>query len=363
MFKKNLFRSNNLGEPNKVLAVSIGGLGDTVLFSPVLKALRKSYHKTHIELLVANRLAEEVYSCTDLISNVTFLNLNRGSVIQKTASLLSFIWNTRLNGIYDIGFFATGLDTRIGLLLYYSRIVKDLAYAPASQNYSTDLNCNIELARSLDENVFVHDVFVPIKKKFQFEALNILNGHNISLDKEVLIAIYPSCELFHRPRWELSKLINVIQLIKTYGFKGKIVVVGSKNEGEEWEAIDKENIVDANLAGKLSILGSAALLSKCFLTIGNDGGLMHVAGAVGSPLVTIMANTPLSYRPPGENVKVIHSKVACCDGIYPNRPKDCTVTKCTEAIKVQEVYEACLEMLLKEKKIGNPLFSSHIMIK
>ena len=103
--------------------------------------------------------------------------------------------------------------------------------------------------------------------------------------------------------------------------------------------------MDANLAGKLSILGSASLLSKCSLTIGNDGGLMHVAGAVGCPLVVVMPNTPLSYRPPGKNVKIIHSMHACCSGLYPHRPKDCKKPKCIEDISVEAAFKACKEIL------------------
>ena len=333
------------GKLNTILAISIGGLGDTIMFSPVLKALRKSNPKAHIELLVANRFAEEVYSCTDQLSNVTYLNLTNPSQILKAISILAFILKTRINGNFNVGFFATGLNPKIGSIFKYTGIVKNVAYAPNHNSCSTDLNCNLELARSINETVSERDVFVPIKKEFQLEAINILNEFNISLDKEVIVAIYPSTELSHRPHWELAKLLKVIQLIKNNGFNGKTVVVGSQSEGEEWAAIDKENIVDANLAGKLTILGSASLLSNCSLTIGNDGGLMHVAGAVGSPLVTIMANAPLSYRPPGENTIVIHSKLSCCDGLYPERPKNCKVSKCAEDVTVEEVFNACNNML------------------
>ncbi len=131
-------------------------------------------------------------------------------------------------------------------------------------------------------------------------------------------------------------------------------------EGKEWDSIDSDGIADANLAGKLSILGSASVIKKCALVIGNDGGLMHVAGAVGCPLVAVMANTPISYRPPGENTTVIHSKLGCCNGIYPNRPKDCSSPKCTEAIKIKEVYEACIERLSKLNDNSNHyVYSQH----
>lgn len=330
---------------NKILAVSIGGLGDTVLFSPLLKALHKSYPEAHIELLVANRLAKEAYSYAKEVSHVTFVNFGRPSPVLKAVSLLPFVFKAHFNGKYDIVFFATGLNPKLGRLIKTAGIVHDIACAPYVPNCPTDLDCNLELARSVDDSIGAQDIFLPKTESAELEARNIITDNNLSLMDKSILAVYPSIDLVHRPRWDLSKLIKVIQYIKNNGFKGKIVVVGSQAEGKEWDAIDHENIVDANLAGKLSILGSASLLSKCTLTIGNDGGLMHIAGAVGCPLVAIMPNTPLSYKPPGKNVKIIQSKHSCCNGLYPNRPKNCKTAKCTEDITVNEVFNACKEIL------------------
>ena len=330
---------------NKILAVSIGGLGDTILFSPLLKALRKSYPRAHIELLVANRLAKEAYSYAKEVSHVTFANFNRPSPVLKAISLLPFLFKTYLNGKFDIGFFATGLNPKLRHLIKAASIVRDVSCAPYVPNCPTDFDCNLELARSVDDSIGAKDIFLPKTDAAELEAKKILREHNLSFKNQNLLAVYPSLALTHRPRWKLPNLVKVIKLIKDDGFTGKIVVVGSHGEGEEWDAMDQEDIVDANLAGKLSILGSAVLLSNCSLTIGNDGGLMHVAGAVGCPLVAIMPNTPLSYKPPGKKVKVIQSQHTCCNGLYPNRPKNCKTAKCAEDIAVNEVFNACKEIL------------------
>jgi ADP-heptose:LPS heptosyltransferase len=334
---------------NKILAVSIGGLGDTILFSPLLKALRKSYPRSHIELLVANRLAQETYSNAKEVSHVTFVNFNRSSPLLKAISLIPFIFSARLNGEFDIGFFATGLNHKLGQLMKTVGIVHDIACAPYVPSCPTDFDCNLELARSVDDTIGEQDVFIPESEEAELETKNILKEHNLSLKDENLLAVYPSMDLKHRPRWGLSKLIKVIQLIKKDGFNGETVVVGSQSEGEEWAAIDKENIVDANLAGKLSILGSASLLGKCSLTIANDGGLMHVAGAAGRPLVAIMPNAAMTYRPPGENTVMIQSNLPC-SGCYPKRPKDCYLADCTEDITVEKVFQACQELLKENAK-------------
>lgn len=45
----------------RILAVSTGGLGDTILFSPVLRALGEGSLHNQVSLLLANPLAENVY--------------------------------------------------------------------------------------------------------------------------------------------------------------------------------------------------------------------------------------------------------------------------------------------------------------
>jgi ADP-heptose:LPS heptosyltransferase len=312
----------------------------------MLKALYRSYPKSHIELLVASQLSEEVYSCAEEVSDVVLIDFNRSNPILKVTYLLPFLLNSYLKGSFDICFLSAGLYPRIGRLLKYTGAVKELVYTPFPKKSGlTDLECNVNLARAIDETVGKNDVFIPINSEAELEAEKILIQHNISLKKEKILAVYPSSELKHRPRWQIQKLLEVIRKLKNNGINFKVIAIGSKKEGEECKDIDQDGIIDANLAGDLSILGTAALLSKCFLAVANDGGLMHVAGAVGCPLVAIMPNTPLSYRPPGKKVKTIHSTHTCCQGLFPNRPKDCNIAKCIEDISIEDVFNACKSTL------------------
>ncbi len=62
----------------------------------------------------------------------------------------------------------------------------------------------------------------------------------------------------------------------------------------------------------LHLRRAAALLERCRLLLCNDTGLMHVAGAVGTPVVAVFGPTlPGTYLPPGEAHRGVSSDVAC----------------------------------------------------
>lgn len=332
---------------NRILAVSIGGLGDTILFSPVLRALYSFFPCAQLELMVTSKQAQAVYSAAKEINRAILVNTNRPLTFQKVVAVLPYAIKARFRGGFDLGVFATGLNPRFKLLLKFTVGIRSLAPFSNHLDHETDLARNVALARLFDPAISEEDVFIPLTGDSQEEAKEVLRGHGISLEGDEFMAVYPSKELWHRPRWDLAKLAQVVGLLRRKGFKGKVLVLGSADEGREWKTIKAGGEVDAVLAGKLSILGSAWVLSKSRLTLGNDGGLMHVAGAVGCPVAVIMTSTPLSYKPPGGKTRVIHSGMRCCDNVFPRRPKSCRIAECKKDITVNQVYRVCADLLNK----------------
>ena len=330
---------------NRVLAVTTGGLGDAILFSPVLKALRFRYPEAKIELLAASDLVRTVFTKAREVDRVIKVDTNRSSLILKIAAVIPFALTSRIKGGVDIGAFATGLNPNLAYFLKFAAGIRQIFRAPQPPEYPDDLSCNLALAQRFCKNIKETDVFLPITAEAETEAKEVLAQRGISWDDCKIVAVYPSIDLKHRPRWPLAKLLQVIHLLRKNGFDGKVVVIGSAREGLDWAEIDGNRAADANLAGKLSIFGSAFLLTKSCLAIGNDGGLIHTAGAVGCPLVVIMTNTPVSYRPAGNKTKVIHSNLSCCSVEYPRRPKSCVIPKCLDSIDVTDVFQACAELM------------------
>ena len=328
----------------RILAVCIGGLGDTILFSPVLKALRSRYPKAHIELLLASPLARMAFAPAKEIDRILVTNTDHRFLPAKAVALLPYSLRSRLSGGFEVGVFATGLNPKFVTLLRTLVGIRTVFSAPKPPEYDTDLSCNVALARCFDNTVRMHDVFFPVTEEALEEAQGELERHDIQ-DTSKMLAVYPSRELPHRPRWELWKIAKVIELLKSRGLIGKVVLVGSEEEGVEWQSVDNMGIIDVNLAGKLSIQATGALFSQCSLALGNDGGIIHIAGAVACPLVVVTTNVPLSYRPAGMKTTVINSRVQSRPWSKKNRFKPDEAARIKEAIRVEQVFQACLDTL------------------
>jgi heptosyltransferase-2 len=93
-----------------------------------------------------------------------------------------------------------------------------------------------------------------------------------------------------------------------------------------------------DLTGKTAIADLPALLSQCHLFIGNDSGAMHVAAAVGLPIVAVFGPTdPLGTAPVTPRCSIVQQKPYCSPCFLRRCPTD---HRCMTAITVDMVEAA-----------------------
>jgi heptosyltransferase-2 len=103
-----------------------------------------------------------------------------------------------------------------------------------------------------------------------------------------------------------------------------------------------------DFTGKTRLLQLAALLERCRLLVTNDTGTMHVASAVGTPVVAIFGSTdPVATGPWGDGHVVVKKEVSCSPCFKRVCPTD---HRCMELITVDEVEEI-VDNKLKELKL------------
>lgn len=94
-----------------------------------------------------------------------------------------------------------------------------------------------------------------------------------------------------------------------------------------------------NLAGKTTLRELMAFIETCDLFLTNDSGPMHVASALGIPLVALFGSTSDVATGPYEGGRVIHKHVPCS----PCYRRECPIDfRCMKRIEVEEVYREIL---------------------
>jgi lipopolysaccharide heptosyltransferase II len=93
-----------------------------------------------------------------------------------------------------------------------------------------------------------------------------------------------------------------------------------------------------DLTGKTAIAELPALLSRCQLFIGNDSGAMHVASAVGLPVVAIFGPTdPFGTAPVTPKCTIVQEKPYCSPCFLRRCPTD---HRCMTRVSAESVTEA-----------------------
>jgi ADP-heptose:LPS heptosyltransferase len=111
-----------------------------------------------------------------------------------------------------------------------------------------------------------------------------------------------------------------------------------------------------DLSGQLSLGMLGWLLSRSALLISNDSGPVHIANAVGTPVISIFGRkqaglSPARWRPLGENSKVVWKDVGCGECLAHN----CEIHfLCLDAISVEDVLNQMVPGTFSEKKCLAP---------
>jgi len=136
----------------------------------------------------------------------------------------------------------------------------------------------------------------------------------LSVDRPVL-ALCPGAEFGESKRWPAEHFAKVAEAKIREGWQ--VWLFGSKNDHAVGETILQRLIPGLreealNLAGETSLAEAIDLLSCAEAVVSNDSGLMHVAAALGRPLVSVYGSTSPAFTPPlSEQVEVVRLGLDC----------------------------------------------------
>ena len=329
----------------KILLTRTDRIGDVVLSTPAIKAVRDKYPDAHIAFMVrpyardlvdGNPYLDEViiYDKYKKHKNI-FNTINFALGLRKRKFDIAIMLHPT-NRVHLISYIA-GIPERIGFNRKLSCLLTKKISHTKQEGKKHEIDYTLDLLKELDIEACDKELFVPVHENDIERVENLLEEHHVG-EEVPLVAINPgaSCQ---SKKWSPDNFANVSdKLAKEY--KARIIIISDKANMKSASAVsDKMKYEPVNFAGKTSVGELSALLSKCRLFISNDSGPVHIASAVDTPVISIFGRkdpglSPKRWGPWNKKSAVLHKDVGC----DPCLAHNCKIEfKCLNSITSEEV--------------------------
>ncbi|HUI28565.1 MAG TPA: glycosyltransferase family 9 protein [Candidatus Acidoferrales bacterium] len=287
--------SHNLG---KVIVSRTDHIGDVVLALPVFASLKKCFPERRAIALVSNYTADVVRSSPFVDDVITydpnesiFLTWKKLKKIEANAIVILF---PRFK--IAAASFLAGIPVRIGTAYrLYSFLLNRRIREHRKYSVKSESEYNLTLVEVLGCKEKIFDTTLNINEA-ALDSIDVFLGKNC-LTKFIVVHPGSGGSAFE---WGPDNFRGIVKTI-TNDLGLNVVVTGTVQENLLCKNIS-EGIGNAiNTAGRFSMLEFIALLSKAELFISNSTGPLHLAAAVGTPLIGIYPNgkpmAPVRWMP------------------------------------------------------------------
>ncbi|MCX5697415.1 MAG: lipopolysaccharide heptosyltransferase II [Candidatus Omnitrophica bacterium] len=337
----------------RILIVRTDRIGDVVLSTPVIKAVRERYPSAYIAMMVSPYTKEIVEGNPYLDEVIIYDKDTKHKSWRRTLEFARNLKKKRFdlalilhptNRVHLVTFLA-GIKRRIGYDRKLGFLLTDRIPHTKQSGQKHELEYNFDLLKVLGITPADKNIFVPIKSEAIQAVDELLRREGIK-EKDALLAINPgaSCPSKIWPAQRFAEVAD--RLAQGYGFK-VLVVAGPKERPLAQDLITNMREKAIDLAGRLSLSQLAALLSRCSLFISNDSGPVHIGSAVGVPVISIFGRdqkglSPKRWGPVGKRDRFLHKPVGCIECLAHNCVRE---FKCMQAISTQDVLNVAEEIL------------------
>ena len=335
----------------KIMIRAANWVGDAIMTTPVIRAVRKNFPKAEITVL-AKPWVIPVYENNPYIDKILLYDNNHRHkkgfgtlLLAKDLRACRFDLAILMQNAFEAGLlcFLAGIKERLG----YNTDARGFLL-----NRSIKLNPVLKKGHLIDNYIGIlkgasladdgRDLDLFLSKSDQAFARHFLEQEKFDLSRPV-IGINPGATGGTAKRWFPERYAKICKNL-AQEFKVKILIFGgpSDNElGAYIAGLSKGSCI--NIAGKTSLGQAFALIERCALFITNDSGLMHAAAALGINQVAVIGSTDhISTSPSNKNSIMVRVPVSCSPCLKDVCPTD---HQCMDNISVDMVMETCKSLL------------------
>ena len=336
-----------------MLVVRLRSIGDTVLATPSLIALRRFLPDARIDILLEDWVAP-VLEAFDAVDNV--LTVSRTSKKSRFEVARAIRRNH-----YDVAFNLHGGTTAT----FFVR-VSGARHRVGFSHYSYKFLYNHLLSSSVDfwQRKIVHSaeqqlalfgfVGVPVEDRPK-TRLNVTEKARNSIEEklqsripnpESRIALVHPVAATDTKQWATENFARITEFLREKGFQ--TVSVATRKERKVLENLKKLSTAPILTFDDLSLPEITALAARASIFVGNDSGIAHVAAAVGTPNVVIFGSSNINHWRPWTAApnEIVYAKFACqpCAGYF---CEEFDAPQCILSVKTESVIEAIEKVLGK----------------
>lgn len=291
----------------KILVIRLSSIGDIILTTPVLKAFKEKYPEATIDFLVLDKFKAAIEGLP-YIDNLILFNKKENDGLKN---MKIFAEKLRENG-YDYVF---DLHSKLRSKVI-SKHLGVKCYRYKKRSWWKTLLVKLRLIKYEVDDTIVKNYFGAFKDfglEYKGEDLtfSFSSGIEEKFNEYVDLPVMAPGASKNTKKWTPEGFGTLAKLIfEKYG--KETVLIGGK---EDIEVCNKINEISGghtiNLAGKLSLKESGALLSRAKFLVTNDSGPFHIARGVKCKTFVIFGPTSPGMFDFGENDTLIYSGESC----------------------------------------------------
>jgi predicted lipopolysaccharide heptosyltransferase III len=337
----------------KILVINLAYIGDVILSMPVTRALKCTYLNAVIDMLVVPQV-ELVAKGNPYVDHVIIYDKNGKH--KKISELWKLIRSIRQEK-YDLAI-CMNFAPRGAMLAWISQIKYRVGYNRQHGGWFLNFIADSSRDQVRHETENHLNILKPLEITATDTSLNFIvrdserqsMRQKVSIGNRPIVAICP----FGRSPLRSWTYEGYVELIKILSASADCFLVGAKSDKKKMEEISRgANDTAKVLAGELNLSELAAFFQEINLLITVDTGPLHIASAIGIPLVALFG--PGDWRVWGPKTKfaqVVKSDADCspCGG----KPIDSCNRGCMKQISLQEVLQAIenIKKTITDKKVN-----------
>jgi heptosyltransferase-2 len=342
----------NPAKIRRLLVRSTNWIGDAVMTTPAIRAIRKNFHRAEISMLAKPWVAP-VFENSPHVDRILLYDgegKHKGLAgkLRLARELRQYRFDAAilLQNAFEAALitFLAGIPSRIGydtdargLLLTHPVSCKSRIKKMHQTGYY------LGILQGMGIDTCGGDLHLVIGKKARNRVQDILCQHGIS-EQDRLVGINPSATFGPAKQWFPERYAHLSDKIQEV-FGARVIIFGGPGDrdlGQKISQMMQHPAVD--LSGETDLGEAMALIDQCDLFVTNDSGLMHVAAALAVPLIAVFGSTnPVTTGPWSSMSRVVRIPVKCSPCLKPECPNGSL--ECMDRIDVDMVFQVVKELL------------------